>query len=114
MLQRVLQLTGYETSVAYSGADGVSLAKARPPDILVCDLGLPGLDGFAVAKELRSSSKTKHVRLIALSGYGKDEDKRRALEAEFECHITKPVALELLLKQLEELAGTSPPARESE
>jgi CheY-like chemotaxis protein len=57
----------------------------------LCDLGLPGMDGYQVARELRRHPATAHAHLIAISGYGQEEDERRALEAGFDRHLTKPI-----------------------
>ena len=70
------------------------------PEVVICDIGLPGLDGYGVAAALRRNPDTASARLIALTGYGQDEDRRRAREAGFDEHLTKPAdptALEALL-----------------
>ena len=89
-LQQLLGLYGYEVRVAYTGPDGVRVAGEWPPDFVLCDIGLPGLDGYAVARELRLNPTTARVRLLALTGYGTDEDRRRAHEAGFDHHLVKP------------------------
>ena len=77
-LQMLLELFGYEVAVAYTGPDGVRAAAACRPDVVVCDIGLPGLDGYEVAAALRRDPATAAARLIAVTGYGADEDRRRA------------------------------------
>jgi two-component system CheB/CheR fusion protein len=89
-LHILLQLLGHDVRVAYTGPEGVEAAKKWPPDIVLCDIGLPGLDGYGVARELRRHPKTAHVRLLALTGYGQDEDRRRSREAGFDHHLVKP------------------------
>jgi PAS domain S-box-containing protein len=89
-LRVLLELFGYQVEVAYSGPAGVETATTWKPDVILCDIGLPGLDGYAVAAELRRRSVTTRTRLIALTGYGSDEDRRKSKEAGFEAHLTKP------------------------
>jgi two-component system CheB/CheR fusion protein len=86
----LLQLLGHVVRVAYTGPEGVAAAKEWHPDLVLCDLGLPGLDGYGVARQLRLDPTTAHVRLLALTGYGAEEDLRRSREAGFEVHLVKP------------------------
>jgi CheY-like chemotaxis protein/two-component sensor histidine kinase len=100
-LQTLLQLAGHEVALACTGPDGVALALQFHPDVVLCDLGLPGMDGFAVARALRQNPATARSRLIVLSGYGQEEDRRKSREAGFDLHLTKPVdpfELERLLR----------------
>jgi CheY-like chemotaxis protein len=90
-LRLLLELYGYEVTVAYSGDDGVRAAEQHPPDVVLCDIGLPGLDGYGVARKLRANPATAMARLIAVTAYGEDEDRRRSHEAGFEQHLVKPV-----------------------
>jgi signal transduction histidine kinase/CheY-like chemotaxis protein len=92
-LREVLELAGHEVAVAYEGPAGVEAAREFHPEVVLCDLGLPGMDGYAVAAELRRDPATAATRLIAVSGYGQDEDRRRSLEAGFDRHLIKPVDL---------------------
>jgi DNA-binding response OmpR family regulator len=103
-LGEILKLLGHEVRIAYSGLEGVRLASDWGPTIVVSDIGLPELDGFEVARELRGSRKTAGAKLIALTAYGTDEDRRLAARAGFDAYITKPAdldALELMLKLAE-------------
>ncbi len=90
-LRDFLELSGHEVQLAASGADGVQAARDFHPEIVLCDIGLPGMDGFEVAAALRSDPTTSAARLIAVTGYGGDEDRRRSKEAGFDLHLTKPV-----------------------
>jgi len=90
MLQLLLTLGGHEVHAAPDGVSGLEMAAATSPDIAVIDLGLPGMDGYEVARRLRAS-RDKDVGLIALSGYGQPEDRRKALAAGFDTHVVKPV-----------------------
>jgi CheY-like chemotaxis protein len=100
-LGEILRLLGHEVRIAYSGLQGVNLASEWGPTIVVSDIGLPELDGFEVARELRGRGKTAGAKLIALTAYGTDEDRRLAARAGFDAYITKPAdldALELMLR----------------
>ena len=90
-LRLLLGLYGYEVAVAYCGHVGVRAAERHRPDVVLCDIGLPGLDGYAVARRLRGNPATVQARLIAVTAYGRDEDRRRSHEAGFERHLVKPV-----------------------
>lgn len=92
----LLELLGHKTAVAYSGPDGLSKAHDFSPDVILCDIGLPGMDGYEVARALRSDKLLKDVLLIALSGYTSYEDQKRSIEAGFNKHISKPPTLEVL------------------
>jgi PAS domain S-box-containing protein len=99
-LRMVLELCGCQVWVALCGNEGLELARRLKPDVAVCDLGLPGMDGFAVASALRQHPDTAGVRLIAVSGYGQEQDRRRAKEVGFDEHFTKPVDPKDLLAKL--------------
>jgi CheY-like chemotaxis protein len=89
-LGAALQLLGHEVSFASSGPDAIARAAAERPQALIVDIGLPGMDGFEVARTIRRMPQLRRVRMIALSGYGSTSDKERALEAGFDHHMTKP------------------------
>ena len=86
-----LELSGHEVELAASGTDGVQAAREFHPEVVLCDLGLPGMSGFEVAAELRRDPATRSAKLIAVTGYGRDEDRRKSKEAGFDLHLTKPV-----------------------
>jgi PAS domain S-box-containing protein len=101
-LRVLLELFGYTVEVAYTGQAGVEAATTWQPDVILCDIGLPGLDGYKLATQLRQNPATAQARLIALTGYGTDEDRRRSREAGFDAHLTKPAdpaALRALLNR---------------
>jgi signal transduction histidine kinase len=101
ILRALLEHHGCTVSVAYSGPAGVHAARAQRPDVVLCDIGLPGMDGYAVAGALRQSPETVAARLIAVSGYGHEGDKQRALESGFDLHLVKPVSAQQLLGHLQ-------------
>jgi CheY-like chemotaxis protein len=85
-----LRLEGHQTKVVSEGPLVLSTALVFEPQVVVLDIGLPGLDGYAIARQLRGHHATSQALLIALTGYGRDEDRMRAAEAGFDCHFTKP------------------------
>ncbi len=104
-LRVLLEMNGHEVDVAHDGMEGLAHAHAFRPDLVLCDLGLPELDGYAVARALRADPELGSATLVAVSGYALPDDQRRALESGFDLHLAKPVPIQ----QIEEvLAG---PAR---
>ncbi len=95
-LREALEMAGHEIFEADSGASGVESALANHPDTALIDIGLPGFDGYEVARRIRSSSENPGIMLIALTGYGSPEDRRRAKEAGFDTHLVKPLSFDLL------------------
>jgi CheY-like chemotaxis protein len=100
-LRRLLYHYGYEVAVAYTGQEGLRAAKRMRPNVVLCDIGLPDSNGFVVAAALRKDPQTCDARLIAVTAYGQEEDRRRALEAGFDLHLVKPVDPEVLLRRLQ-------------
>ncbi len=76
------------------------MALSLLPDVALVDIGLPGIDGYEVARRLRKADGTRHIKLIALTGYGLAEDQRRVLEAGFDMHLVKPVDINHLLQAI--------------
>lgn len=97
-LKALLELCGHEVFVAPDGEAGIAIALDVRPDVAIIDLGLPSLDGYEVARRIRSSPQGKELLLVALTGYGAPEQRSRALEAGFDLHLVKPVEPEQLLK----------------
>ncbi|MEA2693876.1 MAG: hypothetical protein QOJ16_3263 [Acidobacteriota bacterium] len=98
-LRLFLELTGHEVTVAHDGPTGIARAHDTQPEVVLCDIGLPGeMDGYQVARALRSDSELSFTRLIALTGYGQAEDRRLASEAGFDLHLTKPTEPDALLR----------------
>jgi DNA-binding response OmpR family regulator len=100
-LGEILKLLGYDVQITYSGLEGVKVASEWVPAIVVSDIGLPELDGFEVARELRGKKTTAGARLIALTAYSTDEVRRLALEAGFDVYMTKPADIKNLQALLE-------------
>jgi signal transduction histidine kinase/ActR/RegA family two-component response regulator len=107
MIAILLRIQGHDVIEAGNGAEGVRLALSEMPDVAIVDIGLPDMDGYAVARAIRASDTKSAIRLIALTGYGMASDIERAREAGFAEHITKPVNMEVLLRSVERLAPAS-------
>ncbi|HXH83495.1 MAG TPA: GAF domain-containing protein [Candidatus Tectomicrobia bacterium] len=105
MLREVLELEGHRVAVASDGASGVALALTERPDIALVDIGLPVLDGYEVARRLRKAFG-QSIRLVALTGYGQEQDRARAREAGFDAHVVKPVELDDLLRIVTEMPAS--------
>ena len=99
-LAEVVKMYGHEVQVAYDGPSAIALATAVVPDLVLCDIGLPGMDGYDVAHALRTDPNLRTVRLVAVTGYAQPEDVQHAIEAGFTGHIAKPPALEALEQYL--------------
>jgi CheY-like chemotaxis protein len=105
-LRMVLELRGYEAAVAHAGQAGLDLAREFRPAVVLCDIGLPGgMDGHDVARALRADAELCSTLLVALSGYGQEEDQRKARQAGFDHHLTKPASLDEIQKVLATPAG---------
>jgi two-component system CheB/CheR fusion protein len=93
-LREVLAMDGHSVEVAHDGPRGLEKAREFVPELVVCDIGLPGLDGYEVARAIRKDSALRGVFLIALTGYALPEDQRRASDAGFDTHLSKPTTVE--------------------
>ena len=104
LLSMLLEMSGYEVKVALDGASALIAFEHERPQIVVCDIGLPAMNGYEVARRLRQSRATGDppLMLIALTGYEGPEDRQRALAAGFDHHVAKPVDFEVLLKLIEQ------------
>jgi len=102
-MQLLLNQLGHVSEVAFDGIEGLAAAARFQPEVVLCDLGLPGLNGYQIAQQLRQREEGRRLFLMALSGYGQEENKRRALEAGFDIHCVKPLKIDILEKLLAEL-----------
>jgi CheY-like chemotaxis protein len=89
-LALVLRLQGHEARVALDGPEALDALDAFRPDAVLLDVGLPGMDGYEVARHIRQRPAFGRTTLVAVTGYGREEDRRRAAEAGFDHHLTKP------------------------
>ena len=97
MMTALLESQGLQVVAAATGAEGLRLAREQRPAFGIIDVGLPDMNGYQVAAQLRADETTRHMRLIALTGYGQEEDVRQALAQGFDVHFAKPVTLEHLM-----------------
>jgi signal transduction histidine kinase/ActR/RegA family two-component response regulator len=104
-LRDLLELRGHRVEVAFDGAAAIALARATSFDVVLCDLGMPGMNGYDVARALREGA-AGHPVLVALTGFGSAEHQARAMDAGFHRHLVKPVAL----SALDDLLAVAPPA----
>lgn len=95
-LREVLELNGHEVATARDGPEGIDRARSFRPDVVLCDIGLPGIDGYEVARTLRADPELDQVVLVALTGYASPEDVARARAAGFDDHLAKPAGVETL------------------
>ena len=96
-IAEVLEMEGHRVHVATDGLSGIAKARELKPEVVLCDIGLPDVDGYQIARTLRSDDRLRSTRLVALSGYAQPEDRRRAAEAGFDDHVAKPPSLGALL-----------------
>jgi CheY-like chemotaxis protein len=87
----ILKLSGYDVHCVHDGPSALDAAHAYRPDVVVLDIGLPGMSGYEVAQRLREQPEFKRTPLVAVTGYGQDEDRRLSKEAGIDHHLTKPV-----------------------
>lgn len=110
-LQAGFESAGLEVSTVSDGRAALSAARSRPPDVAVLDIGMPGLNGYDLARALRSDPATTRIVLFAVSGWGQASDKERASQAGFDRHFVKPVPLETLLEAIADAVASGRPAQ---
>ena len=101
MLSILLAQDGHEVHVAHDGPSGLRAALSFRPDVGLLDVGLPGFDGYALARSIRAHDEGKEIYLVALTGYGQSEDRLRSAEAGFDDHVVKPLAVNQLAQLLQ-------------
>jgi PAS domain S-box-containing protein len=106
--QRLLKIDGHEVRLAHDGMEALEIVLSYTPDVAFIDIGLPRIDGYELARRLRQMRPLGATVLIALSGYGREADKRRALEAGFDQHMTKPIDCEIVEALLASLGAVEP------
>jgi two-component system CheB/CheR fusion protein len=104
-LAMLLQRWDYEVRIAFDPFTALEEARTHAPWVVLLDIGMPGMDGYEVARRLRSQPESRAAHLVALTGYGEDEDRRRAESAGFDYHLLKPAAPDDLHKLLRKLAA---------
>lgn len=101
MLQLLVRKLGpHEVEVAHDGPSALETAQRFAPDLVLLDIGLPRMDGYEVARRMRAKEELLGARLVAVTGYGQEEDRRRSEEAGFHDHVVKPIDLDTLKRLL--------------
>jgi PAS domain S-box-containing protein len=106
-LEMLLGSLGYQTRVVHDGASALAAAKQFKPDVVLLDIGMPGLDGYEVARRLRAMKSGRALRIIAVTGWGQEADRHRSREAGFDVHLVKPVEPGELLRVLDKKGGAT-------
>jgi len=102
-LKEALELDEHDVALAFDGPRGLEKARSFKPEVVLCDIGLPGMDGYEVARAFRSNDELHDIALVALTGYALPEDLKRAEDAGFDRHLAKPPELGALQRILAEL-----------
>jgi CheY-like chemotaxis protein len=100
MLDMLLRSLGHEARVAHDGLAALRVAEEFQPDVVLLDIGMPGLDGYEVARRLRAMARERPLRIVAVTGWGQDADRQRSNEAGFDLHLVKPVDASELARAL--------------
>ena len=98
LLHDLLSAHGYQIVSAHNGATALQIAESFRPEVAVLDLGLPEMDGYELARKLRLIEGLEHIRLVALTGYGTESDRKRSYEAGIDEHLVKPIAVASLTR----------------
>lgn len=106
-LAMMLRADGHEVRTGFGAPDALAMALSWQPDVVLLDIGLPGMDGYEVARRLRAAPDGLSLRLVALTGYGQPEDVQRSMAAGFDDHLVKPVGLQALAKALQPVPGNA-------
>ena len=99
----LLQIAGYSVRTCYDGPSALKASHTEHPDVMIVDVGMPGMTGYELAQLVREDAQLNSIKLIALTGYGREQDRARAIDAGFDVHLTKPVTFEHLEQALADL-----------
>jgi CheY-like chemotaxis protein len=106
-LDMLLRSLGHETCVVHDGTAALKMANQFRPDVVLLDIGMPGLDGYEVARRLRAMQKGATFRIVAITGWGQEADRQKSREAGFDVHLVKPVEPTDLVRVLDEKGGAT-------
>jgi CheY-like chemotaxis protein len=112
-LALLLQVKGHDVEVAHDGPTAIKTAEVYRPDVVLLDIGLPRMDGYQVARKIREQSWGSNALVVALTGYGREEDRQRSAAAGFNAHLVKPADLQSLselMAQAKDLTGPVSPS----
>jgi CheY-like chemotaxis protein len=99
-MRMLLEFVGHDIEAAFDGSTAIERVLSWCPEVALIDIGLPDIDGYELVTRLRAMNLAQRPLLVALTGYGQPEDRKRALSAGFDIHLTKPVDLEQLIRIL--------------
>ncbi len=105
VLSVLVEHSGHVARMAYDAVSSIELAREFQPDVALLDIGLPGMSGYELAQRLRCEKGLEKTLLVALTGYSRDEDRKRAEESGFAVHLVKPVTVDALQQVLQRVAG---------
>jgi CheY-like chemotaxis protein len=114
LMTGLLRAGRYEPLAAEDGEKGLALAKSGRPDVVICDIHLPRMDGFEVVRRLKSDEKTRAIPVVAVTAFAVGGDRDRALAAGFDGYIGKPIVPEAFVSQVEQFLSSRIPAGETE
>jgi two-component system cell cycle response regulator DivK len=100
LIRDVLQFNGYQTAEAMTAEDGLGLARSQPPALILLDIQLPGMDGFAALRQLRADPITKSIFVMAVTASALEQDRQKILKAGFDAYMTKPINTKQLMKEI--------------
>ena len=100
LVRDVLQFNGYQTAEAMTAEDGLILARSQHPALILLDIQLPGMDGFAALRQLRADSITKSIRVMAVTASAMEQDRQKILEAGFDGYMTKPINVKKFTEEI--------------
>jgi CheY-like chemotaxis protein len=103
----LLQSLGHETRVVHDGTQALQIVVDFWPDIVLLDIGMPGIDGYEVARRLRAVRQEQALRIVAVTGFGQETDRKKSREAGFDMHLVKPVAIDDLAQALGKRGGSA-------
>jgi two-component system OmpR family response regulator len=106
-MSMLLETLGHEVRTMHDGPSALAMVDEFAPDVVILDIGLPGMNGFEIARELRTREATRNVLMIALTGYGDASDRRQAHEAGFDHHLVKPVSFTTIENMIIDRFGDS-------
>ncbi len=99
-LRNLLELNGHQVAEATDGGQALTTSLTFRPEVALIDIGLPGMDGYELARQIRATADGRQVLLVALTGYGQPEDRERARQAGFDAHLLKPIKADRLAQVL--------------
>jgi len=100
LIRDVLRFNGYQTAEAMTGEDGLALARSQPPALILLDIHLPGMDGFATIRQLRADPITKSIFVMAVTASAMDRDRQEILEAGFDAYMAKPINIKRFVEEI--------------